>query len=78
MLPGLIGTMQATEAIKLITGIGQPLVGRLLHVDTLSMKFRTFNLRRDPECPVCGDQRPSLNRSTIRAFAACLPRINPP
>nr|WP_256199500.1 molybdopterin-synthase adenylyltransferase MoeB [Verrucomicrobium spinosum] len=56
VLPGLIGTMQATEAIKLITGIGQPLVGRLLHVDTLSMKFRTFNLRRDPECPVCGDQ----------------------
>lgn len=55
VLPGLIGTMQATEAIKLIAGIGQPLVGRLLHVDTLSMKFRTFNLRRDPECPVCGD-----------------------
>ncbi|WP_240914811.1 molybdopterin-synthase adenylyltransferase MoeB [Roseimicrobium sp. ORNL1] len=59
VLPGLIGTMQATEAIKLITGIGQPLVGRLLHVDTLSMKFRTFNLRRDPECPVCGDH-PSI------------------
>ncbi|MEZ0273928.1 MAG: molybdopterin-synthase adenylyltransferase MoeB [Roseimicrobium sp.] len=55
VLPGLIGTMQATEAIKLIAGIGQPLIGRLLHVDTLSMKFRTFNLRRDPECPVCGD-----------------------
>ncbi len=55
VLPGLIGTMQATEAIKLIAGIGQPLLGRLLHVDTLSMKFRTFNLRRDPECPVCGD-----------------------
>lgn len=56
VLPGLIGTMQATEAIKLIAGIGQPLVGRLLHVDTLSMKFRTFNLRRDPECPVCGEK----------------------
>lgn len=55
VLPGLIGTMMATEAVKLITGIGQPLIGRLLHVDTLSMKFRTFNLRRDPECPVCGD-----------------------
>jgi adenylyltransferase/sulfurtransferase len=55
LLPGLIGTMQATEAVKLIAGIGEPLVGRLLHVDTLSMKFRTFNLRRDPECPVCGD-----------------------
>jgi len=59
VLPGLIGTMQATEAIKLLTGIGQPLVGRLLHVDTLTMKFRTFHLQRDPECPVCGDH-PSI------------------
>lgn len=56
VLPGLIGTMQALEAIKLITGIGQPLLGKLLHVDTLSMRFRTINLRRDPACPVCGDQ----------------------
>jgi adenylyltransferase/sulfurtransferase len=56
VLPGLIGTMQALEAIKLITGIGQPLLGKLLHVDTLSMRFRTLTLRRDPECSVCGDQ----------------------
>ena len=55
VLPGLIGTMQALEAIKLITGIGQPLLGKLLHVDTLSMRFRTLTLRRDPSCPVCGD-----------------------
>lgn len=55
VLPGLIGTMQALEAIKLITGVGQPLLGRLLHVDTLSMRFRTLTLRRDPDCPVCGD-----------------------
>ena len=55
VLPGLIGTMQATEAIKIITGIGAPLIGRLLHVDALSMKFRTFHLTRDPQCPVCGD-----------------------
>jgi molybdopterin/thiamine biosynthesis adenylyltransferase/rhodanese-related sulfurtransferase len=55
VLPGLIGTMQATETVKLIAGIGEPLIGRLLHVDTLTMRFRTFNLRRDPECPVCGD-----------------------
>lgn len=59
VLPGLIGTMQALEAIKLITGIGQPLLGKLLHVDTLSMRFRTLTLRRDPQCPVCGDQ-PSI------------------
>lgn len=55
VLPGLIGTMQALEAIKLITGIGQPLLGKLMHVDTLSMRFRTLTLRRDPSCPVCGD-----------------------
>lgn len=55
VLPGLIGTMQALEAIKLITGVGQPLLGKLLHVDTLSLRFRTLTLRRDPDCPVCGD-----------------------
>lgn len=59
ILPGLIGTLQATEAIKLLTNIGQPLLGKLLHVDTLTMKFRTFNLRRDPECPVCSEH-PSI------------------
>lgn len=58
-LPGVIGSMQALEAIKLITGVGEPLIGRLLHFDTLAMKPRTFTLRRDPECPVCGDN-PSI------------------
>ena len=55
VLPGIIGTIQATEAIKLITGIGEPLVGRFLIYDALRMKFRELKLRRDPECPVCGD-----------------------
>lgn len=55
VLPGVIGTIQATEAIKLITGIGEPLVGRLLLYDALRMKFRDITLARDPECPVCGD-----------------------
>jgi molybdopterin/thiamine biosynthesis adenylyltransferase/rhodanese-related sulfurtransferase len=55
VLPGIIGTVQALEAIKLLLGIGEPLVGRLLHFDALKMKFREFNLRRDPQCPVCGD-----------------------
>ncbi len=54
VLPGLIGTLQALEAIKLLTDVGQPLLGRLLHLDTLAMRFRAFNLRRDPDCPVCG------------------------
>jgi adenylyltransferase/sulfurtransferase len=54
VLPGLIGTIQATEAIKIITGAGQPLIGRLLLVDALTMQFRTIKVRRDPECPACG------------------------
>ena len=54
VLPGLLGVIQATEAVKLVTGIGQPLVGRLLLVDALAMSFRTVKLRRDPDCPACG------------------------
>ena len=55
VLPGMIGVMQAIEAVKLIVGVGQPLLGRLMHFDALQMKFREFKLRRDPKCPVCGD-----------------------
>jgi adenylyltransferase/sulfurtransferase len=55
ILPGVIGLLQATEAIKLIAGIGDPLIGRLLHFDALAMKFREFKVRRNPKCPVCGD-----------------------
>ena len=55
VLPGIIGMLQAIETIKLIVGIGEPLVGRLLHFDALKVKFRELNLRRDPECPVCGE-----------------------
>ena len=55
VLPGFIGMLQAIETIKLIVGIGEPLVGRLLHFDALKVKFRELNLRRDPQCPVCGE-----------------------
>ncbi len=55
MLPGLVGTIQATETVKLIMGIGQSLSGRLLLIDGLEMEFRTVKLRRNPECPLCGD-----------------------
>ena len=55
VLPGVIGTIQATEAIKLLTGIGEPLIGRLMLYDALSMRFRELRLRRNPNCPVCGD-----------------------
>jgi adenylyltransferase/sulfurtransferase len=55
ILPGLVGVIQATETIKLILGIGEPLIGRLLLVDALNMRFRQLKLRKNPECPVCGD-----------------------
>jgi adenylyltransferase/sulfurtransferase len=53
VLPGIIGTIQATEAIKLIVGIGEPLIGRFLIYDALKMRFRELKLSKDPECPVC-------------------------
>jgi adenylyltransferase/sulfurtransferase len=55
ILPGLVGLIQATEAIKLILGTGQPLIGRLLLVDALGMKFRELKLRKNPDCVVCGN-----------------------
>ncbi len=63
VLPGVIGTLQATETIKLLSGIGDPLTGRLLHYDALSAKFRSFNLRKDPECAVCG-HNPTITEVT--------------
>jgi len=54
VLPGVIGVIQATEAIKLIAGIGEPLIGRFLIYDALRMRFRELKLRKDPDCPVCG------------------------
>lgn len=53
VLPGLIGMLQAIEAIKLLIGAGDPLLGRLIHFDALNAKFREFQLQRDPDCPVC-------------------------
>ena len=55
VLPGIIGSLQAIEAIKLIVGFGESLIGRLLMVDTLDMSFRTLNVARDPSCPLCSD-----------------------
>ena len=59
ILPGVVGTLQATEAIKLILGVGEPLVGRFLIFDALKMRFRELKLRKDPDCPVCGE-RPTV------------------
>jgi molybdopterin/thiamine biosynthesis adenylyltransferase/rhodanese-related sulfurtransferase len=60
ILPGIIGLVQATEAVKLILGVGEPLIGRLMLYDALAMRFRELKLRRNPECPVCGDN-PSIH-----------------
>ncbi len=57
ILPGLVGVIQATEVIKLILGIGEPLIGRLLLIDALGMGFRTLKLRKNPDCPACGTHR---------------------
>jgi len=61
ILPGTVGLIQATETVKLILGIGEPLIGRLVLYDALAMRFRELKLRRNPECPVCGDH-PSITR----------------
>src|SRR4051812_39275082 len=61
VLPGVIGVIQATEAIKLIAGIGEPLIGRFLIYDALRMRFRELKLRKDPDCPVCGTH-PTVTR----------------
>jgi adenylyltransferase/sulfurtransferase len=57
VLPGLLGIIQATEVIKLICKIGEPLIGRMLLVDALTMKFQELRLKRDPACPLCGANR---------------------
>ena len=66
MLPGVIGLVQATEAVKLVLGIGEPLIGRLLTYDALGMRFREVKLRRDPRCPLCGTS-PTITDLSIHA-----------
>lgn len=62
VLPGIVGSIQAAEAIKLVTGAGRPLVGRLLLLDALTMAFRSIEIRRDPECPACGTREITVLR----------------
>ncbi len=61
ILPGIVGTIQAAETIKLIIGKGDPLIGKLLFVDVMGMKIRELKLRKDPNCPICGEN-PTLTR----------------
>ena len=68
VLPGIVGCLQANEAIKLIIGIGEPLIGRLVHFDALKFRFRELKLRRDPECPVCGNNPTVTDLIDYEAF----------
>ena len=68
VLPGIVGVLQATEVIKLITGAGDLLTGRLLHIDALDMKFREFRVPRDPQCPVCGENPDDHRADRLRGF----------
>jgi adenylyltransferase/sulfurtransferase len=87
VLPGLVGMLQATEAIKLLLGIGQPLIGRLLLVDALRAQFRTLKLRRDPDCPACGthelkelidyEEFCGVRKAAAEARANAVPEITP-
>ncbi len=76
VLPGIVGTIQATEAIKIILGQGDPLVGRLLTYESLKMQFRTLKLRRDPSCPVCSDSPTIHEYIDYEGFCAA-PSISP-
>lgn len=73
VLAGLIGTLQATEAIKLLTGTGEPLLSRLLHAEMLGTRFREFKLRRDPACPVCGENPSIINPIDYQHFCGLTP-----
>jgi molybdopterin/thiamine biosynthesis adenylyltransferase len=73
VLPGLVGTVQATEAIKLILGIGESLSGRLLVFDALATKFRTLKLRKDPECRVCSKHPDEIELIDYEQFCAVGP-----
>src|SRR5579884_3569944 len=78
ILPGIIGLIQATEAVKLILGIGEPLKGRLLLYDALGMKFRELRLRRDRNCPVCGEHPTVTKLIDYQEFCGLRPATNQP
>jgi molybdopterin/thiamine biosynthesis adenylyltransferase/rhodanese-related sulfurtransferase/molybdopterin converting factor small subunit len=78
ILPGTIGLIQATETVKLILGIGEPLIGRLLLYDALGMRFRELKLRRNPECPVCGDHRTITKLIDYQQFCGMPQQVEAP
>ena len=76
VLPGIIGVIQATEAIKVILGIGEPLIGRFLIYDALRMKFRELKLRKDPDCPVCGTHPTVTKLIDYEQFCGIRPEVD--
>jgi molybdopterin/thiamine biosynthesis adenylyltransferase/rhodanese-related sulfurtransferase len=74
ILPGIIGVIQATETVKLLLGIGEPLAGRLLLFDALRMSFREMKLRKDPDCPMCGERRTIHKLIDYNQFCGVLPQ----
>ncbi|MGH9140694.1 MAG: molybdopterin-synthase adenylyltransferase MoeB [Vicinamibacterales bacterium] len=78
VLPGMIGILQATEAIKLIIGVGEPLIGRFLIYDALKMKFRELKLRKDPDCPVCGTHPTVTKLIDYEQFCGVTPAMAEP
>jgi adenylyltransferase/sulfurtransferase len=77
-LPGIVGSIQATEAVKLITGKGDPLIGRLLIFDALEMDFQTVRVRWDADCPVCGKEPTITELIDYEAFCGLTPGQAPP
>jgi adenylyltransferase/sulfurtransferase len=77
ILPGLLGVIQATEVIKLILGEGEPLIGRLLLVDSLAMRFRELKLRKNPDCPVCGTHPTVTELIDYNQFCGIAPPTEP-
>ena len=75
-LPGLVGSLQAVETIKLVLGAGESLSGRMLLIDALTMEFRTVKIRRDEECPLCGDE-PTVTKLIDYEVFCGLPQANP-
>jgi len=78
ILPGVVGTIQATEAVKVILGVGEPLIGRFLLFDALKMRFRELKVRKDPECPVCGDHPTVTKLIDYEQFCGITPVVEEP
>ncbi len=68
MLPGIVGSIQAVEAIKLVTGVGEPLVGRLLLYEALGATFTELKVRRDPDCPICSREPGDISDEEMGVF----------